>query len=87
MIQVVYSKQLFNGGRIFCKWNTETKWYVEGNTAGTAVSHSCDLDIYNLTVKEVRAVSKRLDQLGYKDHTAHHILGHDVYEALREEGL
>ena len=65
----VIAKPSYYGGRQFIKYNTKTKIYYMGNTAGTAISESAGVEINNVTQKELNNTLRQLDNLGYTELT------------------
>ena len=89
MIQTIYSKQLFNGGCMFVKFNTETKYFTIGNTTGTAVpDYNCDMAVNDVTIKELKRIGKILElRLGYKEYIVKWADNFDTYADIRKAGL
>jgi hypothetical protein len=84
---MVFSKPLYYGGRNFVRYNSITKKYATGNTASTAYSSSAGITIDGVLTKEVKFITKRLENMGYKEHKTLWNQKVDTYEAIRKAGL
>lgn len=85
MITTIYSKPLLNGGREFLIYNDISKFWARGNTASTAISHhNYDISIDDVTIKQLKHIANRLNNLGFTEHNVNWRPGVDTYGDIQK---
>lgn len=84
---IVFGRPLYNGGRLFIKYNAITKKYYSGNTASTAVGTSAPITINGVLQSNLKSIARNLDNLGYTEYKNDWSKGVDTYGNIKLAGL